>query len=326
MDIFDYVSQEDVFNRYWFKVDLKTKYINPLRPGDKKPGCIYSYNKGNLHFIDWGASPRTHYSCIDIITQLYNCDFKNAINIIKKDFNINYSPTSFNKTRDVSIKKIENKVSFNQEITKEPCKINFIRQDFNQIDFNFWNQYGISFNTLNKYNVNAARISFINDKIYHLYTNADPQYVYTEKDELHKIYRPRSNKSTKWRTNYRGGILEGYQLLPEKGLDLFITKSLKDVMVLYELGFNAVAVKSETSLASNNAMNILKNRFENIIVFFDNDETGLNSMKKFASEYNVKTIHIPKNLNTKDISDFVKKYNKPNGIKFINESKVLHSH
>jgi hypothetical protein len=320
MDLYDYVSQEDIFNKYWFKVDFKQKYINPLRPGDKKPGCFYINYKNNLFFVDFGASPSTHFSCIDIVSALYNCSFKEAINVIKKDFKINYNPINFQDTLSMSIKNIENKISF---IEKEECIITYKKKEFTQIDLNYWNQFGITKETLNLYNVNAAITTYINENLYHIYTNADIQYVYTEK-HMHKIYRPYANKQKKWRTNYKKGILEGYNLLEPNGELLFITKSLKDVMLLKEFNCNAVAVKSETTLASNNAMNLLKSRFKNIIVFFDNDETGLAAANKFNEQYATRSFIIDKKYNVKDISDFCKKYGKNQAKLFINENKIFH--
>jgi DNA primase len=44
-------------------------------------------------------------------------------------------------------------------------------------------------------------------------------------------------------------------------------------------------------------------RFTNIIINYDNDEVGLNAMKKFSKQFGIKSFIIPDNI--KDISDYI---------------------
>ena len=306
-NIFDYISEIDIFNKYFLKVDFKAKYINPLRPDDTTPGAYYHQKDGKIKFIDWGASP-THYTAIDVVMLMYNLSFIEAIQLIKQDFGLDFKNYSF--TPEIrQIKYVGNTI-----IEKEPvfkAIISPTLRDFNKRDMDYWNQYYISLKTLKKYCVSVVDRCYINEQLYHIYTNADPMYCYQEKD-LYKIYRPYGGRSRKWRTNFSGGILEGYSQLPEKGELLIITKSRKDVMVLSEMHYNAVAVKSETSIPSTNAMQLLKSRFKNIICLFDNDSTGINALNKINSVYNLKTTKIDSNYGVKDISDFIKKYGPKN--------------
>ena len=120
----------------------------------------------------------------------------------------------------------------------------------------------------------------------------------------------------------KGGILECWEQLTEKGEVLILTKSRKDVMALYECGFNAVACKSESSLVSNNAISLLKKRFNHIIIFYDNDEAGQTYSKKLSKKYSLNSIELPQDTAgtlPKDPSDFIQVYGQKHLKTFINK-------
>jgi hypothetical protein len=111
--------------------------------------------------------------------------------------------------------------------------------------------------------------------------------------------------------------LQGYEQLPKTGKLLIITKSLKDVMVLYELGYNAVALQSENDNLNKQIFIELSNRFKKIVIFFDNDLPGLDASVKLCEKYNLPRITIDSSYRAfydiKDISDFISVF--PKGTK-----------
>jgi len=96
--------------------------------------------------------------------------------------------------------------------------------------------------------------------------------------------------------------------LPIKGNLLFITKSRKDRLYLKKLGFDSISLMNEGVLLENLQYNELKYRFKDIILFYDNDVTGIEISHKIANMYNIQEIFIPIELGCKDISEVVKKY------------------
>ena len=75
-------------------------------------------------------------------------------------------------------------------------------------------------------------------------------------------------------------------MLPKSGGDyVVITKSLKDVMVLYEFNIPAIAPNSETLFISDKQLEKLKSKFKNIIVFYDNDCAGISGMNKIKKNH-----------------------------------------
>lgn len=315
MDIYQYISDEDIFNRYWYKVDLSigVKYCNRLRSGDKTPGCYYRYYNNKLYFIDW-ASNKTYYTAIDIVMLLFNTDFKGAIKIIKHDFGLNFTVNSFrsepiNKIRSLPILPKTN-------IVKNKTIIETISQEFKKNDLDYWQQFIIKESTLNKYNVKSCKIALINKHLYHVYNMVDPMYSYEEQG-LYKLYRPLQSKQYKWRSSFHKNLVEGYTQLPETGELLIITKSRKDLMVLYELGYNSIAVLSESNLISNNTYKLVTDRFKQVIGLFDNDRQGIEFSKLINEKYSIKTFNIDSKYNAKDISQFVKNNGEIEAKKFL---------
>ena len=131
-----------------------------------------------------------------------------------------------------------------------------------------------------------------------------------------KIYRPYNKVNEKWLTNCTITDIQGYEQLPNSGDLLIITKSLKDVMTLYSLGYTAIAVNSENTLIPKIIMSDIKKRFKKIIVFFDNDKSGIDGATKFCKEFSIPNMQTPEG-GAKDISDFIKAYNITKTLKFI---------
>lgn len=82
-------------------------------------------------------------------------------------------------------------------------------------------------------------------------------------------------------------MIQGTHMLPKSGEYLVITKSMKDCMVLYELGIPAIAPCSETTFISDSQYRKLKERFDNIVILWDNDLTGIKFANKFRKQYDI---------------------------------------
>lgn len=77
-------------------------------------------------------------------------------------------------------------------------------------------------------------------------------------------------------------------------------------MVLHELGFNAIAVQSESITdLSDSVITDLKNRFTEIYVLFDKDEAGFRNSRILCEKYNLNNLTEIVNMGAyKDISDY----------------------
>lgn len=112
-------------------------------------------------------------------------------------------------------------------------------------------------------------------------------------------------------------------MLPKNGGDdLVITKSLKDVMVLYEYGITAIAPCSENVFVTENQYQKLKGKFKNIYLNYDNDEPGIKAMCKIKKQFrDLKVLFLPRHGGDKDISDFRKAHGHKKTLELINKVK-----
>lgn len=297
--LLQYCSEYDVFSYYLgYNFKLGQLYRSPLRVDDSKPSfnVFYSSMHDRLMFKDFGAGisgDAVHFvkllrslpSRRDALEYIYEEIVEYRIKPSNKGINLN------------SLKK-----------TKEYKEFTVKRARFNSTDLKFWEQFNIDKRILDYYKVNHISTLWVNGELRWSYTKTNPIYSYRIFNKF-KIYRPLSN-STKFLTNCRPIEIQGFEQLPTRGKILVITKSLKDVMVLYSLGYTAIAPHSESSYIDEKIIKNLKNRFTTIYVLYDNDTIGKQWSKKLCKRYNFINLCIPNEYKVKDISDYIKKYRK----------------
>ena len=101
--------------------------------------------------------------------------------------------------------------------------------------------------------------------------------------------------------------MQGIEQLPECGDTLFITKSLKDVMVLRKLQFDAIAPQSENTAIPLDTIVKLKHSWSNIVIYYDNDIPGVAAAKLHSELYKIGYIHNAIR-HPKDLSDYYVRY------------------
>jgi hypothetical protein len=103
--------------------------------------------------------------------------------------------------------------------------------------------------------------------------------------------------------------VQGKGMLPQSGDLLIVTKSLKDVMSMFEMRITAIAPPSEHQFLPENYFTKQKQRFNKIVMLWDNDSVGVKKSKEFSEKYKIPFILIPESYqDCKDISDVVHKY------------------
>jgi DNA primase len=308
-------SEETYMSTYLGVPIKKGLQISPLRKDTRPTASFYRNKKGELIFHDFGIG--FHDTFIGVVMYLNNCTYSKALQIIAEDFGY-IEKTSNRKPIKVSVS--------NEVIEeKDDTIIQIEKQNFSDSELNWWNSFGVSQATLKKFKVFSCKSVFLN-KTY--FCSSSPRsYIFgyyggkKNGEELWRIYFPQK-RSFRFISNWGKTLIQGSKQLPVSGDLLVITKSLKDVMVLHDFGINAVAPCSEVLFLSKKQLEKLQQRFQKIIVFYDNDLPGIRNMRKIKKEYpNLKFFFIPRQYGAKDISDFVKKYGKNKTKTLINEVK-----
>lgn len=290
-DILSRATELDIYEAYLGKIKVGQIYNSPLRK-DENPsfGLFYSKRTGQLLFKDLATGDCGNvFKFVGMYTGLKST----AIN---KDIIAKLNLT--NNTCFVSSK---------PKIKSHECEISVVRQPFSDKDLAYWLQFGITHDTLIKYNVSPITYYLNNGIVKWKYEEDNPIYAYKVYNHF-KIYRPLSKtKKDKWRNSLTIDDIQGYKQLPKSGEVCIITKSLKDVMCLYEMGIPAISPSCETTFISDIALERILKRFKRVYICFDRDPTGVRNMRLQSLKTRLRGILVHKRFKAKDISDAVKK-------------------
>ena len=297
MSLRDLLSKVDDYTIYsYYLGEFKPgKLINsPLRSDDKMPSfAIFPGKTGGLLFKDHGTGESGNalkfvklYKGIQTREELE----RELLRIVRKT----------NPMRG------EIRSTYTKTVDLGPADIGIVRQPFTEVDKRYWKQFHISIDTLKKFNVFSIKYFLCNRVVRGTYKEDSPMYAYKVYDRF-KIYRPLASKFTKWRTNLTNRYVQGLSELPKEGGNLLIiTKSLKDVMCLYEMGFYAIAASSETTFIPDDILQSLRSKWKHIIILYDRDKTGMLKARDYSRRYKFDAIFVHKKFKAKDVSDAVR--------------------
>ena len=316
--ILNKVSEEQLMEHYLGVPIKKGLFRSPLRD-DKNPTCAFYRNKrGDLIMKDFGSSFCGNF--ISVVMTKFQCSYAQALQIIGNDFGIIH--------KNFKVNKPELAYTGNKMDESSQAIIRVEIREFAPYELAWWKSFGISKETLKKFNVYSCKNIWLNDHLFHLESSNQHIYGYyggkTDGVERWRIYYPQ-RKKYRFLSNWSSLQIQGMKQLPETGDILVITKSMKDLMLFYELGVTAIAPNSENIFITENQYNRLKERFKNIIVFYDNDLPGIQGLQRIKHQYpDIKVAFIPRKYNAKDISDFYKTYGKEETQKLIKQAKEFY--
>lgn len=289
---------EETYMSTYLKLPIKKGLqISPLR-NDKKPTASFYRNKNNeLIFHDFGTGFQGNF--IAVVMRLYNCSYYSALRLIAKDFGLIETSTPHPRKKIIIT---EEKFSEKLETI-----IQIERQDFTENELSWWKSYGISLATLNHYKVFSCKSVFLNGYYFTSSNRHNPIFGYyggkSNNIEYWRIYFPRK-RNYRFISNWKATQLQGAKQLKNTSY-VVITKSLKDVMTLYENEINSCAPTCEQILIKPSQFNRLSNKYNDIFVLFDNDLAGVQGANKYRKQFGCKCIFIKRKY-AKDISDLFK--------------------
>lgn len=291
-DLLDKLDDYTIYSYYLGKFKPGKLMNSPLRLDDKIPSfAIFQSRTGGLLFKDHGTGESGNslkfiklYRGIQTREELE----KELLRIVKNTTSKGVRKNMYTKT-----------VAYD-------TNIGIVRQPFTEVDKRYWKQFHISIDTLKKFNVFSIKYFLCNSVVRGTYKETSPMYAYKVFDKF-KIYRPLASKYTKWRTNLTNRHVQGLAELPKEGGNLLIiTKSLKDVMCLYEMGYYAIAASSETTFIPDDMLKSLRSKWKHIIILYDRDRTGMLKARDYSKKYKFDAIFVHKKFKAKDISDAVR--------------------
>ena len=294
-------SQETFFEHYLGVPVKKGLFCSPkIIRSDHKPTCsFYKNSRGILKFKDFAGPSFDFVGCV---MHIFQCSYYKALRIIANDFGF------INIEAEKNPPKIQYTGYTMEEISTSIIQVE--TKDFSKKELDWWESYGISLRTLQKFKVYSIESVFLNGVYFTTSSEAYPIYGYyggknSKGIELWRLYMP-TKKNYRFLSNWNSTIIQGSKQIPKSGEYLVITKSLKDVMSLYEFGIPAIAPNSENLFLTESQYAKIKERFPEIYLLYDRDLPGVRSANKIRKEFpDIKVLLIPK---VKDFTDYVKKY------------------
>lgn len=291
-DLFSRVTNEDIL-----------RYYIPGQGNNYKTLCCFHKETTPSLSVDMNRGIFKCFGCgkggdgLTFVQQRYNLSFFEALRLVSSDFGI-YGPNPIKPPLEVL------GITPKPKITIETI-IRIKDRPWNQKDINYWLQFGISKEIANLYFIYPITHYWINDYMFTI-KSGELAYGMYEQGKF-QIYQPYASKDKKWFSN-TGSMIYGYNQLPESGKLLFITSSKKDIMTLKKLGYNAVSPNNEGSSLPEKEYEDLNNRFEKIIIFFNNDHQGLKAAHLMGEELGLDFIFIPMEYDETDPSDYYKTF------------------
>ena len=304
-EILSTISEKDIYE-FYFRHSIKEGrlYECPFHK-DKDPSLGFKLMPSTvLIHRCFGCGQRGNV--FSFVSKLLNLSYWDTIKQINRDFQLIEQALPVSK--DVELKR--ESIGFT---TQSNTKIYPVLQNFTNTDYQYWSSYGIPLSLLLEYNISSCKQVFVKKKedlvLFAEYSKTNPIYCY-KIDDTYKIYRPlQPTKVGKWLSTTRAKDIQGMKQLPSNGKLLIITSSMKDLLVLKLLGYNAIALGGEGNRIPAKILDYLRDCFEDILIFYDNDEAGIKYGQKLSEEIETEYIYIPVEYSdTKDISDYTKKY------------------
>lgn len=308
------ISQEDIFE-YYLGISVRTNYIfkSPLRK-DNNPTCSFTYlHDGTLLYRDWAWS-RPH-NCFQIVKEIFNLNYHQALHKIADDFDLADSDINVERVKEINLKheRINNDPRSKREKSIIEVKV---LKNYQPEVLKYFNSFGISKSTLSKFNVLPINHVWLNGTSNWIYSSSDPAIGYyfgldSYDNQKWKIYFYSRDGVTRYprficNTNRINGWVQ-YRNVDSSSDLVIITKSMKDVMSLYELGYSAIAMQNETTIPYDEIVDELYDHADKVVSLYDNDTTGMRTAYKIEEIFGIKPIFLEEE---KDISDLIRSTSK----------------
>jgi len=324
--ILNKVSQSQIFQYYLgYTPEEGKRYTNPGRT-DKKPDCYFYVKNGKIRFRD-PAMPLDE-DCFGIVMYMERCNFPVALETIAKDFGL----YGWSNRVIVNLDNIANETIKEKQRTRFTVRF----RKWNLLDAEYWKSFYITSEILNLFNVKPVKVVWIDDRELpsYIYTENDPCYAYIFPDKTIKLYFPlREKGQTRFWNN--SSYVQGLNLLPDRGEEVIITKSYKDVLALRIFDIYAIAPQAETNIIDIELINDLKRRFNTIYSLYDWDRAGLRGAYTLKKDHGITPLFFTRseaceflgakvryNYEKKDFTDNLKAYGYQDMISIINHTKM----
>lgn len=304
---------EVVLWRYYLGHDFEMgRVFNAKYREEKNPSMALVYTpKGRIRFKDFGNGRSGDIFNYLGMPETFGLDFLDALRKVNRDFSLGLGrdvpSKGLTKTAQKQLVKFEK--GFVKERKNTP-RFEIDARPYSRLDLDYWEKYGITIETLRLYKVYCVQNLRVNGYGVYTYDQDYPCYAYhfPETDHL-KCYYPLGNpKGPRFAGNVNNlQDIQGYyqcNVKKRRGDEvLILTKSMKDVMVLHQMGYDAMAINGEEHYFAEDFIRHIKKYYSTIISLYDPDKAGILGARSLWKAHNIMPFFIPKEYRGEDVKD-----------------------
>lgn len=291
------LERVDEYSLYCFYLGyapiVGAKANSVLRDKDDKASFgVFERKRGNPEdpheflWKDQGLPYPNFGDIFDLVKVIFKLTRWEAIIKVAEDFGLMQGSTNVPKTL------------IHIPVKKRPCELSFKERPFTLSDYKYWEQFHISKATLDHFQVKAVSYYFLYKEKDNAFKPVGNMYAYKIQSR-YQLYQPNPKLFI---MDWTDSCIPGFEQL--RGNEVcIITKSYKDVMLLWQLGFDAVSPRGENQYPSPLFLEWLQWKYKGkVFTLFDNDGKTSEDRYPFVSTY------IPKDSGEKDPTDFSRKF------------------
>lgn len=306
-ELIELIGDQNIYEYYFGQeINLNKCYQSVFRDDTNFSTGFYLSKNGHLVYNDFATGEKL--DCVAFVAHKFQVNYYKAADIIAVDFGLLEGVKSGSREA-IIIKR--------RPLLKQERIIKISAAPFTEKHLDFWAKFTITEQELKENNVYAVKDLLIND--YMVPVNEEElRFAYLVKtlDKSYlKIYSPYS-KEYKWVSNVPLNIpfgLENLLIDLDGNNTLFITKGLKDMIILKKFFPNVIATQNESfDSLTEELVKKLKLSYNKIYVWYDQDKAGIFAANKLKEVYDFIPVFTPQNTydnyGIKDLSDFVKHF------------------
>lgn len=294
------ITDDYLLSHYFPDIKHIPIHISSPYREDKHPSMRLYFNQKDNKIFFKDFSNGDCGSLLVLLSKIWGISFINAVERVYENIN----PDSI--TVNVGTSKIRKSNGINLQVTE---------REWLEYDFDYWESYGVSKEILLKTQIKPISHYFylFDDGSRKMYIADKYAYCYVEfidNKARFKIYQPYNTNGNKWRNNYSSDVFSLYYMLPKEYYLCALCSSVKDALCLTsQLNIPAISPQGEGYNIPQHIIYDLNKRFGKVVIFYDNDNAGIEYAKKVSEQTGWDYI-VLEDKNAKDISDTFKAYGK----------------
>ena len=316
-NIFSRTDSYNIFSGYCepFK-KVGVSFISDLPNRAKKDtnaSCRIEFIGGDLLYTDFGEGS---YYVIQYVMRKFGLEYRDVLRKINADFNLGLIDEDTRPIKTTPGINVLTRTPVFKEKSTTIIQVKYA--DFTEEDLDYWKGFGwdapmlttsgikaIDYFWLTMHHKNIDNAAFcVEGELAYTF-----DYYHNNGTFRRKLYFPDQLHDRRFLSNVDDTIVQNWPSLPKDGGDLLvITKSLKDCGPFMKLGHHAIAPNNEKVFIPDEVYyKKLLPKWNNIVLWWDNDAVGLRYGTQFGKKYGLQAIFNPPNA-PKDPSDFWKEY------------------